>query len=219
MFEKKKKKKIGYVFGLHNLESAHSAYASYHALPDESTDDKTTMSIRNYDIYIHKENKIKRKATKTVHFADDHGYLLVKNFNIPTCRTTQKQQQQQPVKKLSKVTNFTECIKENNDIYLESTLTNKSAVFGTLVINSDLIEHSDIKIAYRWGNKYYRSSLPYYLGSKTGRLLFKLPVPSQKNKTTDENRKLEVNFFVLYKGKRLHDINNGKDFIVSWTGH
>jgi hypothetical protein len=190
---------------------------------------QTMANKRNYDIHIHNKdnnnnnNKIKRKATKTVHFADDHGYLLVKNFNIPTScnHNASMHKQQPPVKKLSKVTNFTECIKENNDIYLESTLTNKSAVFGTLVIDNTQIEPNDIKIAFSWDNKQYRSALPYYLGSKTGRLLFKLPVPRRRSKTTDvENlqRTLQVNFFVLYQGKRLTKINNGDDFLVSWTG-
>lgn len=175
-------------------------------------------------------SKIKRKATKSVHFADDHGYLLVKNFNIPTKKTMtsrthaqhqqqQRQQHQQPPVKLSKVTNIIECTKDNNLIYLESTITNKSAVFGTLVVN-DSINASDIKIAYRWDSKSnYRVSLPYYLGS---RLLFKLPVPKRMKSSavvTDENcdNTREVKFYVIYQEKKFININGGQELCVSWT--
>lgn len=164
-----------------------------------------TESKRNID-------KIKRKATKSVHFADDHGYLLVKNFNIPKTTTCKGQ----PPVKLSKVTNFTECTKENNDIYLESTITNKSAVFGTLVVTNDLVEPSDLKIAYCWDKKTsYRISLPYYVGS---RLIFKLPVPKRlKGMSTDENNALNVSFYVTHQDKRLTQLNNGNEYTVTWT--
>merc|ERR1711920_322776 len=92
-----------------------------------------TLTKRNFDTttthrHCDDTNK-KRKALKSVRFADDHGYLLVKNFNLPTHQCTQKDSLQTPARKLSKVTNFTECQKENNNfVYLESVATTKAAV-------------------------------------------------------------------------------------------
>lgn len=171
-------------------------------------------------------NKIKRKATKSVRFADDHGFLLVKNFNIPSqCTNTNNTSLQTPAKKkLSKVTNFTECHPDNNSesIYLESTATTKSGVFGTLALKDTTIDTDLLRVLYSWDSRTTKTTQPFLVvPGKTGRLLFKVPVPRLKSKISstpsDESRStLLVNFYITYKGKRL-PLNEGKDFVATWS--
>uniref|UniRef100_A0A7M5XBP7 Uncharacterized protein n=1 Tax=Clytia hemisphaerica TaxID=252671 RepID=A0A7M5XBP7_9CNID len=178
-----------------------------------STTTKTTHRLSSDDM-----NK-KRKAQKSVRFADDHGYLLVKNFNLPSRQCSPKDSVQTPARKLSKVTNFTECQKENNNfVYLESVATTKAAVFGTIVVQDKTIDTDLLRVIYSWDSRTRRTSEPFLVvPGKSGRLLFKVPVPRLKTKTVDETRTLLVNFYITYKGKRLNMVNDGKDFVVTWS--
>lgn len=166
------------------------------------------------------ERTIKRKS---VRFADDYGYLLVKNFNLPTQQKTilqQKQDKTIPARKLSKVTSFnSECNKNslNDLIYLESTATTRAAVFGTLVVQDKTMDTNLLRVVYSWDSRTLRTSNPFLVvPGETGRLLFKVPLPRIKSKTGgEETRTLFVNFYITYKGKRLFLLNNGKDFVVT----
>ena len=161
------------------------------------------------------KNTTKRKS---VRFADEHGYLLVKNFNQPTV-VKQQEKLTTPARKLSKVTNFTECQQRdlNDLIYLESTATTKAAVFGTLVVQDKTIDTDLLRVVYNWDSKTSRTSNPFLVvPGETGRLLFKIPLPRIRSKSVlEERRSILVNFFVTYKGKRLSMLNNGKDFVVT----
>lgn len=149
----------------------------------------------------------KARRTKTVHFADDCGFLLVRNYNLP-------ETEKKPIKKLSKLSNFTECEYENDEIYLESTLTNRTSVFGTIVSRNPNILCDELKIIYSWDNNNYRSTLPYLLGSnKRQRFLFKINVP-KKFIQKDENK--SVRFYIQHNCQRLKNLNDGKDFNVMW---
>jgi len=186
----------------------------------------TLDSSKRHSDMENNNNTIKRKATKSVRFADDHGFLLAKNFNIPSHHCSKHMSLQAPAKKLSKVTNFIECHNESNElIYLESTATTKSGVFGTLAVQDTTIDTELLRVVYSWDMhcKTCKTTQPFLVvPGKTGRLLFKVPVPRLKIKTSststssDESRKLQVNFYITYKGKRL-SLNDGKDFVaVVW---
>ena len=173
------------------------------------------LQLQKFD-EMTKVKKEKNTKRKSVRFADDYGYLLVKNFNQPTVQKKQDKYDKftTPARKLSKVTNFTECQKDLNDlIYLESTATTKAAVFGTLVVQDKTIDTDLLRVVYSWDSKTSRTSNPFLVvPGETGRLLFKIPLPRIKSKSVEETRTLVVNFYITYKGKRL---NNGKDFVVT----
>lgn len=166
---------------------------------------------------IIKETQKNTSKRKSVRFADEHGYLLVKNFNQPTA--VKQEKLTTPARKLSKVTNFTECRhRDLNDlIYLESTATTKAAVFGTLVVQDKTIDTNLLRVVYNWDSKTSRTSNPFLVvPGETGSLLFKIPLPRPRSKSVlEETRSILVNFFITYKGKRLSMLNNGKDFVVT----
>lgn len=162
-------------------------------------------------------NKLKTKNRKSVHksvsFADDCGLLLVHNFNIP-----KKYHHKESAKKLSKVTTVTEVNKSNDELYLESTLTNRSAVFGCLVNKNKDIKCTDLKIIYTWDRLNYHSTSPYMLGGdQSERLFFKIHAPKLR-KQKDENGSMKVHFFMVNNGVKMTSLNHGKMFQVTWTG-
>ena len=179
--------------------------------------DVKEMTQIHTDLKTH-VNKLKNRkpVRKSVSFADDCGLLLVHNFNVP------RYYHKEPAKKLSKVTNVTEVNSSNDDLYLESTLTNRTAVFGCLVNKNSKINCNNLKIIYTWDSEKYLSTTPYILGGgdKSERLFFKIQAPS-KNKhgvlKKDENGSITVEFFVVNNGEKSK-LNNGKRFQVTWTG-
>ena len=181
-------------------------------LTEKLEDELKEMAKRNNEIQLQVQNTKISRRTKSVHFADDCGFLLARNFNIPTVEPR--------VKKLSKVSNFlhTEC-RDNDELYLESTLSNRMAVFGTVISNKSDLKSEELKIIYTWdNNKHSQSTTPYFLGSnKKERFLFKIPAPRRTRQQKDENKTFTVKFHLEYEGKRLL-INNGEDFVAEWSG-
>jgi len=188
-------------------------------LTEKLEQDLLAMTKRNTDLQIQVQKLKTRKKKKSVSFADDCGLLLVNDVNLQNNK--ENLQNEEPVKKLSKVTNVTsEVHKSNEQFFLESTLSNHTTVFGTLVNKNPDIKYSDLKVVYTWGRKDFKTTTPFVLGGdKSERYFFRIQVPRLRNRVKgDENNNLTVRFFILNKGEKMSQLNNGNDFEVLWTG-
>ena len=144
------------------------------------------------------------KNRKKVKFADDCGLILEKKHYTPTISQT-----------LSKVTNFLHVKANNDECYLESTVTNRNAVLGTIIVRHTDLNINKFRIVYTWDKKVYHSTKLYYPGVQISeRFLFKILAPRRKLLDKEQTRTEIVKFYLEYEGKRFVPLN--EEFEVKW---
>ena len=144
---------------------------------------------------------------KKVKFADDCGLILEKKHFTPNKDATQT---------LSKVTNFSHVKTNNEECYLESTVTNRNAVLGTVIVRQNGLKINKFRIVYTWDNKVYNSTNLYYPGvQKSERFLFKILAPRERLLLKEQNGSQVVKFHLEYEEKRFIPLND-QEFEVTW---
>jgi len=150
------------------------------------------------------------RRTKKVRFADDIG----KNLTSYAKRCCTPLSPLSPDVKRSHVKYliYNKIPKFDHGVFVESTLSNQKAIFGTLVVEDEgATTKNSLLVYYSWNGTNFRSVVPDLLGSN--RYIFKICAPKKTKDDCGSNKTCK--YYVKYRESRIDD--DGEFFTFDWT--
>lgn len=157
---------------------------------------------------VDKLSQRQNRRTKKVRFADDIGKNLT-SYAKRCCTPLSPDVKRSHVQNLL----YNKIPKFDHGVFVESTLSNQNAIFGTLVVEDSEAAptKNSLLVYYSWDGTNFRSVVPYFLGSN--RYIFKICAP--KKSKDDCGSSKTCKFYVKYRESRIDD--NGECFKFDWT--